>query len=406
MWSKQFFSRVSLSWLLWGWATIVALIALNRGIDLLWGVLLVLVVSILIAMLLPKWQLSGVTVTRKSFPDEGLIGQSMELVYEVNATGPFARHGIEIYERLSLSDELQMVAYVPSVRGTQEIRVRWTPQTRGCWTLDRHAVESHYPLGLSRTRRDVKTPPREVVIYPDFVPLHSLPLEAEAHPDFEQAISRRRGGRDEFFGIRDYRPGDEARAVHWRASARRSELVVKEYEHAQDRRIWIFLDLARLSHVGSDATSTLEYMVRIAHSVAVKAHEENTAVGMCFVRSDELHCIEAGADRDTYLRLRGALARVQTDHQPSLRTWIAAHQAELPGGGTWVMFNLWQAHERAAMLSTAAQHHAKPLIVEFDKESFLHPSTDPQQVTVQRMGQGAVYRVACGAELRHLFQPI
>jgi len=398
---KTSLARVPLFALLCGWILIVGLIALNRGVDLLWGVFVVLLVAIAVAASLPKWQLRGIAIDRSVTPSEGVVGQAVELGYACRVNGPLARHGIEIYDALS-GDGVPQLVTVASVKGQQEIRLRWIPSTRGAWHFGGLLLESRFPLALTRARRSVDLPLREVVIYPDYVALRSLPLEAEATPDYEQTLSRRRDGRDELYGLRDYRPGDDVRAMHWRAIARRNELVVKEYEHQQDRRVWILLDLSAVSHVGRGAEHTLEYMVRIAHSVAVKASNESIAVGMCYMQGGALYRIDAGAGRDTYIKLREALARVKAEHQPSLRTWIGQHQSALPAGGTWIVFNLWQAQERSTLLAVAAQRQARILVVEFDKESFVHKS-EAGGIAMQKVAQGAVYRIARGADLRELF---
>ena len=47
----------------------------------------------------------------------------------------------------------------------------------------------------------------------------------------------------DFFGLRPYRPGDSQRWIHWRSSARRDELVVKQFQQADSRELIVLLDL-------------------------------------------------------------------------------------------------------------------------------------------------------------------
>ena len=54
----------------------------------------------------------------------------------------------------------------------------------------------------------------------------------------------------DFFGLRAYRPGDSPRWIHWRSSARREELVVKQFQQADSRELVVLLDL-HIEH-GSD----------------------------------------------------------------------------------------------------------------------------------------------------------
>ena len=52
----------------------------------------------------------------------------------------------------------------------------------------------------------------------------------------------RAGSGNELFGIREYRPGDSLRRIHWRSSARHGELVVREYEPPGLQTLTILLD--------------------------------------------------------------------------------------------------------------------------------------------------------------------
>ncbi len=47
----------------------------------------------------------------------------------------------------------------------------------------------------------------------------------------------------DFFGLRAYRPGDSPRWIHWRSSARRNELMVKQFQQADSRELVVLLDL-------------------------------------------------------------------------------------------------------------------------------------------------------------------
>src|SRR5690606_37164541 len=48
---------------------------------------------------------------------------------------------------------------------------------------------------------------------------------------------------DEFHRLREYRTGDSPQSIHWRTSARRNELMVREYHQSRDRHLVVILDL-------------------------------------------------------------------------------------------------------------------------------------------------------------------
>jgi uncharacterized protein (DUF58 family) len=92
------------------------------------------------------------------------------------------------------------------------------------------------PFGLVR-RRVLLAEPREVVVLPRLGWLHRgllrRRLRSAAAPG--ERIQRpagevHRSAMEEFHGLRPFRTGDSPRAIHWRTSARRGELMVREYE--------------------------------------------------------------------------------------------------------------------------------------------------------------------------------
>jgi uncharacterized protein (DUF58 family) len=71
----------------------------------------------------------------------------------------------------------------------------------------------------------------------------------------------------EFFGIREYQHHDEVRFIHWKASARRGKLMVKEFEANTVDSIVVLLDVNK-RFVGADKyDSNFEYLVKVANSM-------------------------------------------------------------------------------------------------------------------------------------------
>jgi uncharacterized protein (DUF58 family) len=99
-------------------------------------------------------------------------------------------------------------------------------------------VESSDPVGLFRGRRT--SPDSEVaLVLPRFTSLARRPQARELEAS---VAAPRAGSGTELFGIREYRPGDSLRRIHWRSSARHGELVVREYEPPGVQTLGIFCD--------------------------------------------------------------------------------------------------------------------------------------------------------------------
>src|SRR5437868_4224320 len=95
-----------------------------------------------------------------------------------------------------------------------------------------------------------------------FARLTSLAMRREPHELQASLAAPRAGSGNELFGIREYRPGDSLRRIHWRSSARHGELVVREYEPPGVQTLAIFVD---------PAPSSLEIADQIARIAASEA---------------------------------------------------------------------------------------------------------------------------------------
>lgn len=124
------------------------------------------------------------------------------------------------------------------------------------------------PFGLVRTRRAVDVPsPLRVV--PRWVELATFPiLEPSSSPSDVVHERARAGAGDEYLGVREYRPGDSPRHVHWRSTARAQTLIVREYE--RETALPIALLLSGPDH-GAPPDSSYEALVAALVSVGIYA---------------------------------------------------------------------------------------------------------------------------------------
>ncbi len=112
------------------------------------------------------------------------------------------------------------------------------PVRRGAVQATSWVLDASDPLGLFTF--DVHWKDRELgVVLPRFTSLASRPQMRE----LEASIAAPRAGSGtEMFGVREYRPGDPLRRIHWRSSARHGELIVREFEPPGVQTLGIFCD--------------------------------------------------------------------------------------------------------------------------------------------------------------------
>ncbi|MCY3024262.1 MAG: DUF58 domain-containing protein [Planctomycetota bacterium] len=113
---------------------------------------------------------------------------------------------------------------------------------RGVYRLQGYRLESDFPFGIVRSLRAFE---REsaLVVYPRYEPL--LRVEIPTGRRYQPggvALASEMGDSVEFIGNRDYREGDNVRDIDWRATARLSKPIVREYRQEYFLRVAIILD--------------------------------------------------------------------------------------------------------------------------------------------------------------------
>jgi len=142
-------------------------------------------------------------------------------------------------------------------------------------------------IGLSRHAARARVSSCLTVL-PGYVELGSLPLvDSFLYPQRTLQEVSSKGGGSEFYGVREYRAGDPLRHVHWRTTARRGELVVREFEHETGAPLLILVD-NRAEGGPEAAGEVLDSSARLAASVARYALHAGHPVAMAAARDGSL----------------------------------------------------------------------------------------------------------------------
>ena len=186
---------------------------------------------------------------------------------------------------LDVEDEIQTEAVPPrglvvSLTPAEEavLRYRVVFPRRGAITPGKTAVASRFPFGFfeRRTTLDVES---SILVLPRPGKLRRDVLAETPVPQAEVPVAVR-GGLGEFHGVREYRSDDNPRWIHWKTSARRGGLHVREFEREIDRRLIVALDpvgakLEALDAAVSIAATLLDHYARAGYAVALAVTGES-----------------------------------------------------------------------------------------------------------------------------------
>ncbi len=207
-----------------------------------------------------------------------------------------------------------------------EVTYRLTGLKRGVYRVGPVRLYAGDPAGLFDYRAR-GSDAAELVVYP--VGGRVPALSFGRGTPFAAATLGRRPVADgtDFRSIREYRPGDPLRRIHWKSSAHTGRFTVIEFEESLASDVAVALDLTTGSEVGTGKDTTLEYGIKIA--VAIAQH----ALGN---RSSCRLTARAAVDRSLRCRnmvrdlpkLLDALARAEADGSepfPAVLGSIAPH---------------------------------------------------------------------------------
>jgi uncharacterized protein (DUF58 family) len=172
------------------------------------------------------------------------------------------------------------------------------------------------PFGLLRTSRRLHVP-SDLVVTPGWVDLRSFPiLEPSSFPSDLLHERARTGAGEEFLGVREYRPGDPPRAVHWRSTARAGHLVVREFEEQVASRVALVL---AGEDTGTPPDSAFEMLVSALASIGMYAL--STGHPLLAVRAVGERASEQLVDPDRFELLDWLAAATPCDrsHEPLVR---------------------------------------------------------------------------------------
>lgn len=225
------------------------------------------VLGLVAASLLTRHNLSSAEVERIA-PRRTCVGDPVAAGLIVRNTGRRAVPLMRIEDHYGAFEPI--VAVAERLRGGEESRVELVKQAhrRGVFTTGRVLLTSGAPFGFSRSKRTVDVPGHTTVV-PRWFDLRSFPiLEPSSFPSDVLHERARTGAGQEYLGVREYRPGDPQRAVHWRSTARVGQLVVREFEEEVQSRVTLVL---AGGDFGEPPDSAFEMLVSAAASIAIYA---------------------------------------------------------------------------------------------------------------------------------------
>jgi len=329
--------------------------------------------------------------------NEHVEGDDVPVVVELDASASVLPAAATLIERVGRLGEQRHGLR----RNGRRLSLRYVLEglPRGRYAFEDVRVEIADPFGLESVSVPLPAP-GALLVYPRLVRLERLFSESGAHAHDGRRLLLRRHSGFELHGVREYEQGESLRRVHWRSTARRGQLMVKELEDAPRDEIAVLLDADASAVVGESfdmqvraAGSILESYVRRGRRAVLVVNSE---------RRDVQQVHSPAADWRRALELlaaaeptgRGSLGRLLAEHDgPAARALeLAVVTARLEAGLV----------DRLVQLALSRR---KVSVVYVDPASFNGAPRRPEPLLLRLDGAGIpVAVVRAGDDLAHALE--
>ncbi len=261
---------------------------------------------------LRRTQLGGV---HQVAPDRLRPGTRGQAVLVITNSGLTRTPSMEISEPAVPGLTAGMRYLIAPIKGGESSRIIYPidARHRGRFVLGPPHITIGDPFDLWEDNRTLEAR-TEVLVVPNVVALTGMPNSSGARSAASGRAAIGTVGGDPDIGVRQYRNGDDIRTIHWRASARQDELMVRLEEPVSHGGATIVLDHRANAHRGVDQLSSLEPAVVLAASISLHLLDSDHQVTLVSHRGT---VIAAGHDiSDDVL---AGLAVVEPDPNPSFK---------------------------------------------------------------------------------------
>ena len=261
----------------------MGLAAMNTQANLLFGVFGLMIGILLISGVVSRVVLRKLSVHRQ-LPKHGVVGEPVWVTFEVTNEKRYwpslsvciaELDGVEGFTR---QPQYYLLHAAPKMTAT--VPVELIPKRRGIAQFDHFQLSTSFPFGFVK-RAIISRHKETMCVFPALAEVDPRVIAMCRSADhIGEAVRPQAGGMDEFYGLREYRPGDNPRSIYWRRSARTGVLVAKDMARVSPPRLLILVD-TYLPDVSIEAQSLVERVIAMAGSLATAGLERELSVGLC-----------------------------------------------------------------------------------------------------------------------------
>ena len=308
--------------------------AVNGGLNTLY-----MVYSAVASALMVAWaalEISAFAVEAQAeIPEQTFAGDQVPIKLTIRNRGLLPAIGLAAVTRRGRTPLGDL-----SGRSSTEVVVPYRFTRRGRTNITDLGIEFSFPFRLFIKVKAI--PVRGIVVFPSLMEFSGKPRMQDVAT--EEVARPRRGAGDDFWSVREYRPGDDVRLVSWKLSAKQGRPMIREFAEMAGDRITVRAEGRPFGEAAerriSEAASIARFFIDEGAEVRLVTDEGKTGFGRGLLHLatifERLALLgEGAAPRKTGLPMKASDMLPSTDDRPHL-AWAAWAMAAVAAACLWI----------------------------------------------------------------------
>lgn len=232
--------------------------------------------------------MSGRVEARRKVEPVMSNGDDNKVTIQVSNGYPFAA-SLEVIDEIPAIFQRRDLSFKIKVSAKQAHAFAYTlrPTKRGSYDFGHIVVMAATPLGLAQRRMQCGTP-WQVKVYPSYARLRQYEFMALNNQLVEAGTKRirRAGNQTEFEQIKDYVTGDDFRTINWKATARRTQLMVNVYQDERSQQLISIIDKGRVMQQAFHGMTLLDHAINATLALSHVAIAKGDNAGLITVEKN------------------------------------------------------------------------------------------------------------------------
>ena len=273
---------------------------MHGAMKVLFYVFVILLITDLLLLFASKGKIEGTRL----LPDKLSNGDENPIELHINNTYLF-KVTVKIIDEIPFQFQKRDFGLVSSISKGQgkSYKYQLRPTERGVYSFGSLNIFALSPIGFLGRKFQFNNA-QEIPVYPSFLQLQKYDLIAASNRLHEYGLKkiRRIGHTMEFEQIKDYVLGDDIRNINWKATAKRGQLMVNQYQDEKSQPVYSVIDKGRVMKMPFDELTLLDYAINATLVISNIALKKQDKAGM-FAFSNKIENRVAAERRSSQMNL-------------------------------------------------------------------------------------------------------